>query len=105
MSFDIEQVLKDMTGAISNSVKEDGGDISASAKKILYAEKESLKKLGEARQKGEIDDDVFNREIEREKKVVEAEFLAIRILTKALAQKAANAAIEVFVNAVKVAIY
>lgn len=104
MSFDIDQVLKDMAEAVSNAIEEGAGDIKSSAKEILDAEKESLKELGEARLNGEIEQDVFDREIEREKKVVEAELLTIQIMTKALAQKAVNAAIDVFVKAVKAAI-
>ena len=104
MSFDIEQVIRDMADEITNTVKEGAGDIKDSAKGILDAEKESLKELGEARRLNEIDDTVFDREIEREKKVVEAELLTIQIMTKALAQKAVNAAMDVFVNAVKAAI-
>ena len=104
MSFDIDQVLKDMTGAITDTVKEGAGDINSDVKEILDAEKESLQDLGEARLQKEIDDIVFNREIEREKKVVEAELLTIEIMTKASAQKAVNAALDVFVNALKVAV-
>ena len=100
----IEDILKDMADAISNAVKEGTGDIKAFAKEILDSEKESLKELGEAKLRGDINQEVFDREIEREKKVVEAELLTIKIMTKALAQKAVNAAIEVFVKAVKAAI-
>jgi len=73
------------------------------SKEILDTERESLRELGDARLRNEIDDAVFNREIEREKKVVEAELLTIKIMTKASSQKAVNAAIDVFVNAVIVA--
>ena len=104
MSFDISQVLSDMADAVSDSLKEDAGDIKSAVESILEAEKESLLELGEARLSGEIDQAVFDREIEREKKVVEAELLTIEIMTKASAQKAVNAAIEVFEKAVKAAI-
>ncbi len=104
MSFNIEQVLKDMAAAISDTVKESGSDIKEFSEEIINNEKESLKELVEARLRNEIDETVFNREIEREKKVVEAELLTIEIMTKALAQKAVNAAIDVFVKAVKAAI-
>lgn len=104
MIFDIDQVVKDMSAAISETVKEDAGDVGVSVKAIMETEKASLKELGDARLKGDIDDMVFNREIEREKKVVEVELLTIKIMTKALAQKAVNAAIDVFVKAVKAAI-
>lgn len=104
MSFNIDQVLKDMTSAIAGTVKEGADDIKGAVKEILDAEKESLRELGEARLKNEIDDTVFNRELEREKKVVEAELLTIQIMTKALAQKAVNEALDIFVKAVKAAV-
>ncbi len=104
MSFDIDQVLEDMAGAMADTVKKGVGDIKNAVQEILDAERESLKELGEARLRNEIDDAVFDREIEREKKVVEAELLTVAIMTKALAQKAVNAAMDVFVKAVKHAI-
>lgn len=104
MSFDIEQVIKDMTSAILSTVDEGSRNVETAIKKILDAEKASLKELGVARVRGEINEQAFNRELEREKKVVEAELLTIVIMTKALAQKAINAAIDIFVKAVKAAI-
>ncbi|MCK4814611.1 hypothetical protein KA005_02480 [bacterium] len=104
MSFSIGEVLKDMAIAMKDSVREDVGDISEYAKQILENEKESLEELGSARLSGEIDDEVFDREIKREKTVVETELLTIQIMTKVQAQKAVNAAIDVFVQAIKVAL-
>jgi len=89
---------------LAGTVKEGADDIKGAVKEILDAEKESLRELGEARLKNEIDDTVFNRELEREKKVVEAELLTIQIMTKALAQKAVNEALDIFVKAVKAAV-
>ena len=104
MGFNINQVMEDMANAMANTVKDGIGDIGDSAKNILDSEKEALKELGEARLRGEIDDAAFEREIEREKKVVEAELLTVQIMTKAMAQKAVNAAIDIFVGAVKAAL-
>ena len=104
MSFDINKVLTDMANAISEVVEGGAGDVTGAIKEILEAEKESLKELGKAKLAGEITQEVFDREIEREKKVVEAELLTIKIMTKVLAQKAVNAAIDVFVKAVKAVI-
>jgi len=104
MNFDIDQVLKDMASAITGTVKEGAGDIKDAVEKIMDAEKESLKELAEARLRGEIDDAVFKREIEREKLVVEAELLTISIMTKAMAQKAINTAMDIFFKAVNAAI-
>ncbi len=104
MKFEIEAVLKDMAEAINNAVKDDLGEIKEYGVTILKNEKKSLEELAQARLTDVIDDLVFNKELEREKKVLEAELLTIEIMTKALAQKAINAAIEVFVNAVKAAL-
>lgn len=104
MSFDIDKVINDMAKAIKDEVKINVGDIKEYADKILENEKQSLEELGQARVSGEIDDEVFEREVEREKKVVEAELMTIRIMNKALAQKAVNAAIDIFVKAVKLAL-
>ena len=104
MSFDIDQVLKDMAGAITGTVQQGAGDIQSYLKEILDKEKESLKELAEARLRNEITDEELKQELEREKKVVEAQLLTIEIMTKALAQKAVNAAMDVFIKAIKAAV-
>ena len=104
MSFDIESVCKEMVNAMSDSVKDDIGEIKQYADTIIKNEKKSLKKLGEARIQGQITDEVFDREIKREEKVVETELLTIQLMTEASAQRAVNSAINVFVNAVKAAL-
>jgi len=101
MSFDIEQVLQNMAGAISSTVNSGDANIKAFAKTILDNEKQSLKELGEARLLMQITDVVFNQEIDREKQVVEAQLLTLQIMTKALAQQAVNAAIDVFTKAIE----
>ena len=82
----------------------DLGDIEEYGKEILENEKESLELIGQERLAGRWSEEKFDDELEREKKVMEAELLTIQIMTKAAAQKAINAAIEVFVNAVKAAL-
>lgn len=104
MSFQIEAVLKEMSSAMKDAVEGDVGDIRSYAEQILQNEKESLQELAEARVSGEISGSDFDAEIEREKKVVETELLAIEIMTAAATQKAVNAAINVFVGAVKKAL-
>ncbi len=104
MSFDIEAVLKDMVTAMKKEIVDDLGDIEEYGKEILENEKESLELIGQERLAGRWSEEKFDDELEREKKVMEAELLTIQIMTKAAAQKAINAAIEVFVNAVKAAL-
>ena len=104
MSFDIEAVLKDMVTAMKKEIVDDLGDIEEYGKEILENEKESLELIGQERLAGRWSEEKFDDELEREKKVMEAELLTIQIMTKAAAQKAINAAIEVFVNTVKAAL-
>jgi len=104
MSFDINSVLNSMKNAAVDAVKDDIGSTADFLKKIFENEKDALEVLAEARITGEITDKEFQNELEREKKVFEVEMLTISIMTKAIAQKAANAAIEVLENAVKMTI-
>jgi len=104
MSFDIDQLLKDMTNAVADVVKDDSSSIKDYSRELFDNEKQSLKELAEARIRKDIDEEIFNRELAREKKVLEIELLTISIMNKAMAQKATNAALDIFVKAVKTAI-
>jgi hypothetical protein len=104
MSFDINTVLGDMVDSVKGIVADDAGKIGGYAKTIMENEKESLEELAKARLFGEISEDELKEEIEREKMVVEAELLTLEIMTKATAQRAVNAAMEIFVKAIKVAL-
>ncbi len=104
MNFDINSVLNDMKNAASKAIQDNIENIPEYLKQIFENEKHSLKKLAEARLKNEITDEIFKNELEREKKVLEAEMLTIEIMSKALAQKAINAAMNVLINAIKIAI-
>jgi hypothetical protein len=104
MSFNISTIIKDMKNAAVEAVKDDLDIVPPYVKKIFDNEKDALKALAEARLAGEISDKEFQRELKREKKVLEAEMLTISIISKAIAQKAINAAINVLVDAVKLAV-
>jgi len=104
MSFDIEAVLNDMLAAVNNSVDADWGDIKGYAKQILENEKDTVKDLAEQRLRGELTEEELKSELEDEKDTVEAEFKAVQVMTEAMAQKAANAAIDVIFKAIKAAI-
>jgi len=93
-----------MKKAAVDAIKDDVQNIPDYLKQIFENEKEALKVLAEARLTGEISDKEFQNEIKREKKVLEAEILTISIMTKAVAQKAINAAMKVLMDAVKILI-
>lgn len=99
--MDIDAILKKMVAAANDAVEGDVGEITDYAKQIVEQQKQSLEELAKARISGEIDDDIFEQEVEREKQVVKAQLLAVQIMTEAATQKAVNAAIDTFKNAVK----
>lgn len=99
--MDIEAILKQMATSANEAVKDDIGEIGDYAKQILDNEKGSLEELARARFSGDIDDEIFEHELEREKQVVKVEMLTVQIMTEVAAQKAVNAAMNTFRDAVK----
>lgn len=104
MSFDISTLLNDMKNAAANAIKDDIDEVPEYLGEIIESEKESLAELADARFTNQISDDELMNEIEREKKVIEVEMLTIQIMTKAMAQKAINAAMKVLAEAIKIAL-
>ena len=104
MSFDINKILEEMIAAAREAVESDIDKIPANFAEIFNNEAQAFAALSAARIGKEISEEVFKKEIEREKKVIEAELLTVQIISKSLAQKAVNAAIGVLENAIKLAL-
>ncbi len=104
MAFDLDRTLADMLSAISRAAAEDWPEIRLCVKRALIDERYALEAIAAARLNGEIDDLDMHSQLEDEKKVLEALLLVCRIKTKAAAQKAANAAIELLNEAVQAAL-
>jgi hypothetical protein len=104
MNFDINEVLADMLSAIKGTVDDNWSEVKATANQFLQRKKERLELLAELRINNELSQEKFESRLADEKLIVEAELHAIAVVSKAIAQKAANAAIDVLVKAVKVAI-
>lgn len=104
MNFDINEVLADMLSAIKGTVEDNWDKVKTTANQFIQRRKERLELLAELRINNELSQEKFESRLEDEKLIVEAELNAIAVISKAIAQKAANAAIDIFVKAVKVAI-
>jgi len=104
MSFDIDAVLGDMLTTVKDSVDADWDDVRGYAKQVFENEKEALAELAEQRLRGEITEEELKSELDDEKDTVEAELKTIKVMTKAMAQKAANSAMDVLFNAIKAAL-
>jgi 2-phospho-L-lactate guanylyltransferase (CobY/MobA/RfbA family) len=100
MKFDIDEVLSQMLSAIQTEVKDNWGLIKGNANTYLQTRKSRLELLGSLRLANEIKEEFFLKRLKDEKKILESELHSIAIVSKAIAQKAANAAIEVLQDAV-----
>ena len=104
MKFDINEVVAEMVAAVKDAVGENWNEVLSVTNHFFQMKKERLELLAELRITGDISQKRFESRLKDEKLVAEAEFHAIAVISKAIAQKAANAAIEVLENAVKTAI-
>lgn len=104
MSCDIDKVLGEMASAIRGTVAEHWDEVKLVANQCLQHRKERLGMIAALRITGELSQEKFESRLEDEKLIVEAELNAIAVISKAIAQKAANAAIDVLEKAVKAAI-
>jgi len=101
MSFDIKNVIREMGSAALNEVTDGSGNIAQYVRQILREKEVSLKELYEGYQANLIDEAGLERELKREMNVLEVKLLTVKVMKKATAQRAVNAAMDVFKNAVK----
>lgn len=104
MKFDINEVLAQMAGAIKGVIGENWSAVITVTNQFLQNRKERLELLASLRISGEISQKKFESRLQDEKLIAEAELHAIAVISKAMAQKAANAAIKVLEDAVKIAL-
>lgn len=104
MKFDIDEVLADMSAVVKNTVAEDWREVKSVTNKFLQRRKERLELLANLRIEGEISQEKFESRLIDEKLIFEAELHAIAVISKAIAQNAANAAIDILLKAVNIAI-
>lgn len=104
MNFDINEVLFLMTDAIKQNVAENWEEVKQPTNAFLQNRKERLALLADLLINKEITQKRFESRMEDEKLIAEAQLHAIAVISKAIAQKAANAAIDIFQKAVMAAV-
>ena len=100
MAFDINEILAEMLGSIKTTVADNWSVVKDTANAFLQSKKDRLELLASLRLQNEISKEFFLKRLEDEKKILESELHSVAIITKAIAQRAANAAIDVLDNAV-----
>lgn len=104
MAFDINETVAQMLGAVKTTVKDNWSMVKETANTFLQTRKDRLELLASLRLSDEISQKFFLKRVADEKKILESELHAVAIITKAMAQKAANAALDVLSKAVAKAI-
>ncbi len=104
MTFDINEVLAQMSGAIKNEVSDNWSLIKKTTNNFLQSRKARLELLTSLRLDNQLSEEFFQARLEDEKKILTSELHAVAVITKVTAQNAANAAISILSNAVKTAL-
>ena len=99
--FDINEVLSEMLAAVKGTVEDNWDEVKSVANEFLQRRKERLELLAELTLTGDLTLEKLKSRLEDEKLLLEAELHAIAIISKAIAQKAANAALDVLYKAIK----
>ena len=98
--MDFNEVIAQMAQAVKGVVKEDWSVVKGTANDFLQDSKERWQLLVSMRLNNEITQENFKQRLKNEEIILESNLHAIAIITKAVAQSAANAAITVLENAV-----
>lgn len=104
MAFDIREVIAGCMAAIKGAVTEDWPQVKEFAAQFLTMRQSRLELLARMRLSGQISDADLQSYLEDEKSVLQSELHAIAVVTKAVAQRAANEALDVFWKAVQAAL-
>ena len=104
MAFDINETVAQMLGAVKTTVKDNWSMVKETANNFLQTRKDRLELLASLRLADEISQKFFLKRLGDEKKIFESELHAVAIITKAIAQKAANAALDILEKAVSKAL-
>ncbi len=104
VDFNFDAVAKDMLAAMKEVLCGNWPKVESAARQFVRGKERRFKLLSGSYLKGEITQQEFALYLEDEKRIFEAEIEALKVVSKALAQKVVNAAIDVFVKAVRAAV-
>lgn len=92
---DWKQVIKDAIAAASAKLEARGGERAIYLEEVAKAQKAAIESLLTAFVDGRIDRETMDGELADEKRVMRAELLAVRAISKKAAQDATNAFFDV----------
>ena len=104
MTFNINSALTDMMSAMKGKLDGDWDSVKFTVHQFLERDKLRFKLLADLRISNSIPEVTFEARLTSEKFVIEGELNAVEVVTKAVAQNAANAAINALKMAVSLAL-
>ena len=104
MEIDINEIIAQMADAIKGSVEQDWVYVKEKAAAFLQERKSRLELLASLRITNQIEQQFFELRLQDEKEILESELHSLALITKVVAQNAANAAIQVLRTAVESAL-
>jgi len=104
MPFDIEATLKAMAEAAGASLLEESQSARDALGQVLEDQREAFATIAAAHQAGDIDDEQLEDQLDDEKVAFRAGLSMVKAITKASVQKAANAAFDVLIRAIRAAV-
>jgi hypothetical protein len=104
MNINIDDVLAEMLSTMKGAVGENWSEVKTVAQQFLQRRKERLELLAQLRISGDLSQEKFESRLLDEKLIAEAELNAVGVISKALAQKAASAGLDILKKAVGTAI-
>ena len=104
MTFNINSALSDMLAAMKGKLDGDWDSVKFTAHQFLERHKQRLKLLADLRISGDIPEITFQARLTDEKIFIEVELNVMEIVSKSMAQNAANAAINALKTAVSLAL-
>lgn len=102
MSDAISSLFNDVATSAADTLEQGGGEFSAALLKIIGQQDNPIYVLTQALKEGELSQQEFEGELERERKVLEAQLVTLEIIALSEVQKALNAALSSLTSAVKV---
>ncbi|MFA8434908.1 MAG: hypothetical protein ACEPOZ_10370 [Marinifilaceae bacterium] len=102
--MNMDSLLREMAANAANTTQNGQELLREGVMNLLEQNRVTLEELMTALSEGEICEEEFSAEIEREKALLEAELLSLQIVGKPEAQKAITAAMDTLTQAVKQAI-
>lgn len=102
MNLNIGDLFKEMAMSAGKTLEGESENLDDEVLAVLDRNKESITELVEARTNGDINEEDFNIELQREKAILEAQMISLEIVSRSAVQKAMNAAMDTLTNAVKI---